>query len=104
VGLKRGTVRLRPYDAAWTALADEDMVELRRVLRGPPFDIQHVGSTAVLDLASKPIIDIAVGLAEPIDEGEIVRQLCASGYVFADDRASYTAAEHHFIQRVLSVE
>jgi GrpB-like predicted nucleotidyltransferase (UPF0157 family) len=64
------------------------MIELRRAPEVPHSTFKHVGSTAVPDLASKPIIDIAVGLAEPIDEGEIVRRLCASGYVFRGDKGS----------------
>jgi GrpB-like predicted nucleotidyltransferase (UPF0157 family) len=85
LGLKRGTVALQPFNTGWTARAHEEIAEVRRALDALALDVQHVGSTAVPDLVSKPIIDIAVALAEPIDEGDIARRLSETGYVFRGD-------------------
>lgn len=41
-------------------------------LKGFEFEIEHIGSTSVVGLASKPIIDIQVGLKNESDLDEIV--------------------------------
>jgi GrpB-like predicted nucleotidyltransferase (UPF0157 family) len=51
-----------PYDEAWPSLFLEERRRIERAL-GPLVErIEHVGSTAVSGLASKPIIDIMVGV------------------------------------------
>lgn len=56
-------VEIVPYDPTWPAKFEEEASSLRRELRpwlvGP---IEHIGSTAVLGLAAKPVIDIMAGV------------------------------------------
>jgi GrpB-like predicted nucleotidyltransferase (UPF0157 family) len=53
-------VALRPHDQAWEQIAGREIPAIRDALRGFALVAQHVGCTAVPDLPSKPIIDIAV--------------------------------------------
>jgi GrpB-like predicted nucleotidyltransferase (UPF0157 family) len=46
--------------------AAQEIEAVRGALEGEVRDLQHVGSTAVPDLLSKPIIDIAVAMRSPI--------------------------------------
>ncbi len=51
-------------------------------------DVQHVGSTAVVGLDAKPILDIAVALDPDHSSGtnEIVRRMEAGGYEYQGDQ------------------
>ncbi|THF68912.1 GrpB family protein [Deinococcus sp. Arct2-2] len=62
LGLKRGTVALRPSSAEYPALFGEERARVRQSLGALALDIQHVGSTSIPGLAGKPILDLAVGV------------------------------------------
>lgn len=62
IGLKRGTVELYPHDPLWEEEAKKTINLLNRLLKDKAVDIRHIGSTAVLSISAKPIIDIAVGV------------------------------------------
>lgn len=47
-----------------------------------PFQIDHIGSTAVPGLAAKPIIDILVQVPENTDNKTIMETICHEGYHF----------------------
>jgi GrpB-like predicted nucleotidyltransferase (UPF0157 family) len=68
------------YQPRW---ADEFLQiggELRQVLGATAVRIDHIGSTAVPNLAAKDIIDIQITVADLADE-TIVRKLSAAGFV-----------------------
>src|SRR6266550_6564013 len=78
-------IMLEPYDPRW---ADQFSNE-RRAIRecvdpSIPLVIEHVGSTAVPDLPSKPIIDILIG-ASLQDWPAIVEALKRMAYVHWED-------------------
>lgn len=57
-------VRLLPHDPAWARRFEEEASLLRETIGDwITGGIHHVGSTAVVGLDAKPIIDIAVGVA-----------------------------------------
>ncbi len=62
IGLQRNTVSIVPYDSQWTLSFNEVKLQLQHILSVYNPDIQHVGSTSVKGLDSKPIVDVAVGL------------------------------------------
>jgi GrpB-like predicted nucleotidyltransferase (UPF0157 family) len=72
------------YDPRWPALYERARTELVDALRGHVVEIEHVGSTAVPGLASKPVIDIAIGV-DAIDRPELVDELVALGYVYVPE-------------------
>lgn len=47
-----------PYDPAWKDQFEEGALQIKAVLGDQCTDIHHIGSTAVLGLAAKPVIDI----------------------------------------------
>ena len=61
-GLKRGTVLLAPHQEEWTQNAKRTIQVLNRLLEPITVDIQHIGSTAILSIHAKPIIDLVVGV------------------------------------------
>jgi GrpB-like predicted nucleotidyltransferase (UPF0157 family) len=57
------TLRLVAYDPAWPAQFDALASRIRGAVGTHLLDLQHVGSTAVPGLLSKPVIDIAATVA-----------------------------------------
>ena len=64
LGLKRGTVHLESHDKQWEEVAVQTIRKLKAILGEDAIDIQHIGSTAIPAIKSKPIIDIAVGVTD----------------------------------------
>lgn len=64
IGLKRGTVKLIPYNPQYKDLFEEEKARLLKGLSSLVIDIQHIGSTSVPGIVSKPIIDIEAGIKD----------------------------------------
>lgn len=62
IGLKRGTVQLCEHEKAWEIEAQNTIDRLKEILGEVIKDIQHVGSTSILTIKAKPIIDIAIAV------------------------------------------
>jgi GrpB-like predicted nucleotidyltransferase (UPF0157 family) len=73
-----------PYDPRWPDLYERARSELVDVLAESVVEIEHVGSTAVPGLASKPVIDIAIGV-DTIDRPGLVDELVGLGYVYVPE-------------------
>jgi len=75
------------YEPGWADRFLSEAAALRDALGDLVLEIEHVGSTAVAGLASKPTIDIAVG-ATTIDlPAEAVERVEALGYRDADEES-----------------
>lgn len=73
-------IEVQPYDANWPVLYQRLSQEILVALGGKALTIAHVGSTAVLGLPAKPVIDIDVLVEDPEQEEEYVPALVALGY------------------------
>jgi len=62
IGLKRGTVRLYEHEKEWELEAQRTIERLQKILGNTAKAIQHVGSTSILSIKAKPIIDIAIAV------------------------------------------
>lgn len=58
LGLSRGEVRLEPHRPKWKRLFSDEAYFVYDHLRDESLRFYHVGSTAVPDLAAKPVLDI----------------------------------------------
>ncbi|WP_346891428.1 GrpB family protein [Clostridium sp. UBA3887] len=85
IGLARGTVKIVPYSFNWKEIYKEEEKLLYHLLGKTAIDIQHVGSTSIEGLDSKPIIDIAVGVKSLDDVDKHRNLLEANGYQFRDN-------------------
>ncbi len=63
-GLTDDIVNIQPYKVTWKWLFLIEKIRLKVVLDGIIVDIQHVGSTAIPNMAAKPIIDICIAIAD----------------------------------------
>lgn len=85
IGLRRGTVKLKPYNPRWAIAFRTEERRLRRALGKLVVDIQHIGSTAISGMAAKPIIDISVGVRTMGDAGRCIQPLRKLGYEWRRD-------------------
>jgi GrpB-like predicted nucleotidyltransferase (UPF0157 family) len=73
-------VTLCPYDPSWPAMFEAERDRLLAIFPAKFIDIQHIGSTAVHGLSSKPVVDILAGVGSMAAAEELVEPLCRSGY------------------------
>lgn len=62
IGLFRGTVSVEPHSKEWETTAQQTIGQLKNILRASAVDIQHIGSTSIVSICAKPIIDIVIGV------------------------------------------
>ena len=69
------------YDPRWPKLFAWEAERIRLLLGSRALRIEHVGSTAVPELAAKPVIDVLLEVAKSADEAAYVPALESGGYV-----------------------
>ena len=80
----REAVELVPYHPGWPVEYKAEKARIEVALGDLAVEIHHVGSTAVPDLAAKPIIDIMVVVRQLDDASACIAPLQALGYTFID--------------------
>ena len=81
----RPSYRIVEYDPHSPALFEEEKARVLIVLGINGDRVAHIGSTAVPGLASKPIIDLMVGVRAAEDTDVLVPRLAAIGYEHRGD-------------------
>jgi GrpB-like predicted nucleotidyltransferase (UPF0157 family) len=69
-------------DPTWRDRYAEEAARIRLAVGGNIDDIQHVGSTAVPGLLSKPVIDIAIAVTTEAAADACIAPLAALGYAY----------------------
>jgi len=92
-----GSIVVCDYDPNWPALFEQERTSITNALGASALAIEHVGSTAVPGLPSKPIIDLLVGVVSL----EQATQRCiapmeARGYKYVPEYASWLPGELFF--------
>ena len=75
-----GPILLAEYRAEWPLMFQLEAQRVRAVLGVRVVELEHVGSTSVPGLAAKPVIDIALAVADAADEPAYAASLEAAGY------------------------
>lgn len=84
------------YDPAWPARFAHERDLMQRALGDLALAIEHIGSTAVPGLASKPIIDIMVGVPRLAGGERCIEPLDAVGYEYRGDGG---IPDHHCFRK-----
>ena len=75
------------YDPLWPGQFDEIAARVRAAFLGAPLvAVEHVGSTSVVGLAAKPIIDLNVIVPTRADLPVAIVRLATLGYVHEGDK------------------
>lgn len=96
LGLARGTVTLHPYHDEWPLLFRHEAAQLQAAIGAYVLDIQHVGSTSILGLSAKPIIDIAVAVDNFEAAAICIQPLEALGYHYRGEAG--IPRRHYFVK------
>lgn len=76
-----GMITLVDYDPRWPAQFAQVVALTRAALGDAVLAIEHIGSTSIPGLAAKPIIDVDLVVADPVDEAAYVPALERVGFV-----------------------
>lgn len=82
IGISKNSVILYPFSQEWSLLFEQEKSNLYNTIGDYVIDIQHVGSTSIKDMPSKPIIDIVVGLRNFNDGFKLIDKIQTLGYNF----------------------
>ncbi len=75
-------VTLLPYDARWAPLAAEEAARIRSALGLAKLDVHHIGSTAIPNIAARPILDLLAVAPSLSDFDAAQQRLEAIGYAW----------------------
>ena len=80
------SITVIPYDPTWGQRFTEESTRLQEAFGDIFVEVEHIGSTAVPSLAAKPIIDIIVGVSDPLVAATgAPPRLEQLGYAFLDE-------------------
>jgi GrpB-like predicted nucleotidyltransferase (UPF0157 family) len=74
-------IRVVEYDEEWPATFDRVAGLVRGAIDERVLELHHVGSTSVVGLPAKPVIDVDLVVADPADEPAYIPDLEAAGFV-----------------------
>ena len=83
LGLAQGQVWLSEPTTRWAFLFEEEARRLGAALQSFGAAVEHCGSTSIPGIPAKPILDILVGIPEPLDVASIRSALAPLGYEHA---------------------
>lgn len=89
-------IRIVPYDPSWPDLFEGERRDLEAVFAGVPVRVEHVGSTAVPGLASKPVLDIMIGVVELAHVEARLPSLEALGYQYVPEYEARLPERRYF--------
>ena len=82
IGLDYGTVRLARTTEEWLSVGSQLRAQVSEQLDGGVTAVEHIGSSSVVGILAKPIIDLAVGLGPDHGAPEVGARLEAAGWIF----------------------
>jgi GrpB-like predicted nucleotidyltransferase (UPF0157 family) len=92
-----GSIIVSDYDPNWPTLFKQERERIKNALGSFALAIEHVGSTAVPGLPSKPVIDLLVGVTSIEQAKErCIDSIEALGYKYIPEYASWLPGELFF--------
>jgi GrpB-like predicted nucleotidyltransferase (UPF0157 family) len=74
-------IEVEEYDDRWPADFERVAALIRGALGDRALEIHHVGSTSVVGLPAKPVIDVDLVVPDPADEPSYLPDLATAGFV-----------------------
>jgi GrpB-like predicted nucleotidyltransferase (UPF0157 family) len=93
---KPAEFRLVVVGAEWAARFAEERSRVAEALAGIALDIQHIGSTAILGITAKPVLDMAVAIRDFESGRALVPALVDLGYTY---RSENGIPRRHYFER-----
>lgn len=89
-------VRIVDYDPKWPILYEEEKRRIIEVVGHIIVRIEHIGSTAIRNLAAKPTIDIMVAVNRLSDAEKCIEPLSRIGYEYQPEQEVERPEERYF--------
>jgi GrpB-like predicted nucleotidyltransferase (UPF0157 family) len=86
--------KILPYQSDWQSKFQAEKERLQEIFGNKALEIEHIGSTSVEGLSSKPIIDIVVVIENYQDADVFTEPLAKIGYKFD----SSSTERHYYIK------
>lgn len=88
------------YNPLWPQMYEEEKTRIQNAIGEYLIDIQHVGSTSILGLSSKPIIDIMAVIKNVSLVKQCVKPLEALDYLYQGERG---IPGRHFFRKPIDI-
>lgn len=88
------------YSPVWRELFEKEKCLLEIALDENTGVIEHIGSTSVVGLAAKPIIDIMIGLHDFSLAGHLVSKIEKSGYQYVPEYEDVMPDRRYFKKKI----
>ncbi|MBT2665669.1 GrpB family protein [Bacillus sp. ISL-4] len=75
-------VTIENYNPNWVTEFEQEKAKIKEVLKDKPICVEHIGSTSIKDLGSKPILDIMAGVQHLDEVDKFIDPLKTIGYEF----------------------
>src|SRR5437762_790247 len=85
LGLAREAVQVVPYHPEWVRFFQEEAAALCSALKESALQVEHIGSTAIVGMDAKPIIDVMVAVPNLEKAKIFVPAIEALGYEYLPD-------------------
>jgi len=95
------SVEVVPYSETWPTLFEQERVALQEAVGGAATSIEHIGSTAVPGLSSKPTIDILMVVDSPEAFLERLPAVEALGYDYRPNNTLVGGESHLYLRKVV---
>ena len=92
-----GSIVVTDYDPNWPVLFEQESERIKKTLGSFALAVEHMGSTAVPGLPSKPIIDLLVGIPS-LEEAKQrwIEPIRSLGYIYMPEYVSWLPDELFF--------
>ena len=97
-------VTIVEYSPAWRELFEQEKQLLETALGNSFIIIEHVGSTSVVGLAAKPIIDIMIGLPDFSVANNLVPKVEALGYEYVPQYEDEMPYRRYFRKTIAGIK
>jgi len=85
LGTRGGHIEVVPWRPEWPVLFEEEAERIRAACGDALVAVEHIGSTSVHGLASKPILDIMPGLVRTEKGHRTIEPVCGLGYEYCGE-------------------
>lgn len=91
------SIHLESHNPQWRSLYENEFKQLSQLEELSCFKFEHIGSTSIPDIKSKPIIDILLGVSNLPVPHKVIKALERCGYIYME--AGSVDNRQYFVKR-----
>jgi GrpB-like predicted nucleotidyltransferase (UPF0157 family) len=91
-------VKLEKYNPKWKSFFEIEKERLLNVLDSNRIKIEHIGSTSIPDICSKPVIDIMIGVEKEKQLDRDVNKIITLGYTYVQKYEIFMPFRRYFFK------